>query len=246
VIAGYLWLIFIWLAIRPDLSRRTQTTEALFDERASQRLEFLDTLQSGPGTEQLVSSIESALDDIESHTNGFGKHDREIRSQLYAELQEQAHSAGAEMERELSLPATLLVGDRPELFAEVDRLRSEGDLRLTVLPPITAILLLFTIQASPIWLVACGPLFILFAQGVRRQEDARRIIADAIRIGSVQSSAATRFGEWMKYIPERVKELEVRIAQREHEKELDTMWFLREITESGRKASDTVVKTLSK
>jgi hypothetical protein len=226
---------------------RSQTMHEIagFDEHASRRLEFLQTLQLGPGAIHLANSIETGLNAIETHTDGFSKRDTEIRYQLLDELVDRARSAGIEIERELSLPATLLVGDRPELFAEVDRLQSEGELRLAVAPPVTAILVLCAVQASSMWLVAFGPVLILFGQGIRRRQDARRIIADAMRIGSVQSSAATRFDEWVEYVPQRVTQLEERIAQRERDSQLDTQWYLREISESGQQALETVVKNIS-
>jgi hypothetical protein len=226
---------------------RTQKTDDIadFEKRGGRRLEFLQTVQSGPGADHLTDSIEIGCDNIENQIDGYSNRDLKIKSQLYTELRERVHGAGIAIEHELSLPATLLVGDRPELFAEVDRLRSEGELRLTVIPPITAILILFAAQASPIWLVSCLPILILSVQGIRRQQDARRIIADAMRIGSVQSSAAARFDEWVKFIPERITELDARFAQREHESELEDRWFIREIGESGEKALKAVVKSLS-
>jgi hypothetical protein len=44
------------------------------------------------------------------------------------------------LELELNMPATLLLGKDadPQLFAEADRLKSERDLRLAVVPPLTA------------------------------------------------------------------------------------------------------------
>jgi len=53
-----------------------------------------------------------------------------------------------ESDRELSLPATLLVGEQPELFAEVDRLRAEGELRLAVVPPLLATIVLLAFEVS--------------------------------------------------------------------------------------------------
>jgi len=107
-----------------------------------------------------------------------------------------ANRAYSEARAELALPATLLVGKEPELFAEVDRLRSEGELRLAVIPPFVGLLVLLACNASAWYLVALGPVLALLDQGVRRMNSSRQLVADAKARGLVPSQALQRFRSW--------------------------------------------------
>jgi len=116
---------------------------------------------------------------------------RSIDAQRFTEMfQNRARAAGYEAERELELPAILLVGDQNELFAEVDRVRSEGQLRLAVVPPLVALIGLLAVEVSLWWLTALLAVVALIFQGSERDLDAKKSIADAIRIGRVPSSSS--------------------------------------------------------
>ena len=54
--------------------------------------------------------------------------DEVTRKAKIEQLDERAEAATYEAERELDLPATLLIGEKPELFAQVDRMASEAEL----------------------------------------------------------------------------------------------------------------------
>jgi tetratricopeptide (TPR) repeat protein len=91
------------------------------------------------------------------------------------------------VERELPLIRTLLLGERPELVGEIDRLQAEADLRITVAVPLAALVLYLALAASGGWLVALLPAFLLFAQGYKRQVDAGNLIAKALRVGKANA-----------------------------------------------------------
>jgi hypothetical protein len=97
------------------------------------------------------------------------------------------------LRRELDLPATLLVGEQPELFAEADRIGAESELRSAVVPPLMALAILLSIQASVLWLIALIPIAQLMVQAVRREDDARRLIGSALLFGRARSGAVERF-----------------------------------------------------
>jgi hypothetical protein len=112
-----------------------------------------------------------------------------------ARRQEEAHR---EAQRELDLPATLLVGDQADLFAEVDRVRAEGELRMAVLPPLVALGILLGNCVSLWWyllLPAAGA--VLFYQGIQRDIDAKKIISDAIGVGRVKAASVNKFSQWV-------------------------------------------------
>jgi len=113
------------------------------------------------------------------------------------ELRQREVSAEEEAQRELSLPATLLVGDRPELFAEVDRLRAEGELRLAVVPPMISLIILLAVSNSPLWILSIPLVVLLLVQGMRREADSRKIIADAIAFGRIDSPSLKKFATWV-------------------------------------------------
>ena len=109
-----------------------------------------------------------------------------------------AYIAVSEIELELSVPAILLVGKEPELFAEVDRLSAEGELRLSVIPPLLALTVVASLQGSPWWLVAVIPTLLLLYQGIAKDEDAQRTVAQAVERGLIQSAVLTRFRDWIE------------------------------------------------
>jgi hypothetical protein len=128
------------------------------------------------------------------------------------ELEERADGTRYEAERELDLPATLLIGERPALFAEVDRLRGEAELRVTVALPILSGIVLLAAKSTLWWLLASPLVLVLFIDGVRRDSDAKKIVADSIRLGRVPSSSIGRFSEWVDAIAASLEKAEARFA----------------------------------
>lgn len=117
---------------------------------------------------------------------------------LEAQLADRFEEASREAQRELDLPATLLVGDQMGLFAEVDRVRAEGELRMAVLPPLVALGVLLGHCGSAWWYLLIPAALLLFYQGIQRDFDAKKIISDAIWMERVQASSVTKFSQWVK------------------------------------------------
>lgn len=123
----------------------------------------------------------------------------------YEQLDTRAAEASTELEQEVNLPATLLVGEKPQLFAEVDRLRAEGELRLAVVPPLYALCILLAVEQSAYWLIAVVPIVLLLLQGIQREADSRKIIADSIAHGEVPSSSLSKFRAWIEALPDAIE-----------------------------------------
>jgi len=158
-----------------------------------------DRLDSGePTHEGLRAGWYKARSTLEEQRGQLGSQEYE---RLELELRERANRADSEAGRELELPSTLLVGDRPELFAEVDRLRAEGDLRMTVVLPLVALTILFAVLQSPFFLLALVPIYGLLVQGIRNTAEARKTIADAITYGRVPSPSVKKFDAWVETLP---------------------------------------------
>lgn len=134
--------------------------------------------------------------------------------QLLSELDNRASTTLRERARELDLPAILLVGDQSELFAEVDRLRAEGELRLAVVLPLLALTVFLALNGSLWWLAMLPAMAALWIQGIRREDDAKKSTADAIRLGRVPSSAAGKFEEWVNDLPNRIASVEEQAPKR--------------------------------
>lgn len=112
-----------------------------------------------------------------------------------------ADRAIVEARAELSFPATVLVGKEPEIFAEVDRLRSEGEFRVAAVPPLIALVLVTVASTGSRWyFAALVPVLALLDQGVRRLRNSRELVADAKARGLVPSLALERFRNWTEAI----------------------------------------------
>lgn len=127
-------------------------------------------------------------------------------------LSEDVNLYYVETYRELELPATLLVGDRDDIYAEVDRLRAEGELRIAVVPPLTALLVLLGIVESAWWLSALAGVAVLAWQGTGRIDDSRRVIRDFFEVGGGNSPALGRFKD---RIDRRKKDVDSALAEGE-------------------------------
>jgi hypothetical protein len=152
------------------------------------------------GSEQVKERYEAALSNIETAAPDMPGPD--LPQRFAKELTDRAIAADDEAVRELGLPATLLVGKQPQLFAEVDRLRAEGELRLAVVPPLAATTVLLAVLQTPpwehlLWFVALLAVFPLYFQGIRREQDSKKLIADAIDVGQIEAPSLTKFDAWL-------------------------------------------------
>jgi hypothetical protein len=120
----------------------------------------------------------------------------EAHGALYLELEERARAFGFAARRELELPGTLLLVGEPDLFAEADRLSAEGELRLTVTAPITALIVLFSIQESPYWLAGLLAVLVLAYQGEQRTTASLRLTEQSFAFGRSELPSAKRFATW--------------------------------------------------
>lgn len=146
---------------------------------------------------ELLDTIKATAERGERLITAKGVRPGSATAKLAEELDRRADQAIGEVQRELDLPATLLVGKQSELFAEVDRLRAEGELRMAVVPPLIGLTALLTCKASAWWLFLILALVTLAAQGLQKELDSRKLIADATRIGRVESSSVSKFAKWV-------------------------------------------------
>ncbi len=115
----------------------------------------------------------------------------------------------------MTLPANLLVGDQPELFAEVDRLRSESELRLIAVPPLFALMVFLSVAMSPVWLAVAPLIAVLAIQGTQRYEESTGTVANAAYFDKLRLVSIASYRDWVQQMapsqpelsPEVVREL---------------------------------------
>ena len=195
LIAGYLWLIFLWILIKPDIHKRpnNEVAAAVYDlakdagpiwiglgvgvaayliGSVSQALsplighkalpEIAEAVWGRvprPGTGKLVpipefNLMQAELEEAERKVGGaFASPRRKVPNPEYLRVLDYANAVSRRLNAELDLPATLLLTEPgrepdPQLFSEADRLKAERELRLAVVPPLSA-LAIFLAGISP-------------------------------------------------------------------------------------------------
>jgi hypothetical protein len=88
---------------------------------------------------------------------------------------------------ELDTARFRLLSEEKDLFHEVDRLSAEGEFRLAVTPPLTAVVAVLAATASLLWLLALLPLGVLVMLGLMRQEQSGDRIVYAIRAAKIRT-----------------------------------------------------------
>jgi hypothetical protein len=227
LVGGYLWLVFGWLVIRPDLDAKPH------ERLLAALLDLCDRV--GPVTMALALSVAAYLvgaiseelagwvvgwvfvgmgasrsvlsKDLQRRIQEIVRQAETLihartdlaeseRSQMDWSLRVRLGEAEQELREELKLPATLLVGQRSELFAHVDRLRAESELRVSVALPLIALAGLLVVTESAAYGLVVPLVLLLARQGVRRQLEGRKVIADAITVGRIDSPSLVRFAAW--------------------------------------------------
>jgi tetratricopeptide (TPR) repeat protein len=216
LVSGYLWLAFFLLAFDGDLPTRGDPggLEPLFALAEGLSVLGIATVTGiaaylvGSAVQELLKLLARLLSqrplygEAGIRTSAAGRNDVRdavrIRVQgIKRELFQVALSPGekgideeptAEMvERELPLIRSLLLGERPEFVGELDRLKAEADLRVTVAFPLLAFAIYLTLEGWPAWLGLVVPAGLLLIQGVQRQLEAGDMLAKALRIGQADA-----------------------------------------------------------
>jgi tetratricopeptide (TPR) repeat protein len=217
LISGYLWLLFLFLAFHDDLPHKhtvDPTLRPVFDLGGALSAVGIATV-SGVAAYLIGSSIQElwkllarllpgkpVYGEAGTHMSGTGRQDvlrafttkrEEIRRKLFqvavtpGEKGVDSEPSLSEVEREMPLIRTLLLGQHPELIGELDRLQAEADLRIAVGMALLPLSVFLAFEVSRNWLLALIPALLLLLQGYQRQLDAGDLLAKAMRIGRVSS-----------------------------------------------------------
>jgi hypothetical protein len=224
LVAGYLWLFAAWLIVKPDVNTRpreglAQTVYDLGHDMGHVALAvavgFVAYLV-GAASQTLSEFIEGRVARLPAEPPG-GRAIEEIRGEAVARWENAqigrevtpdeaqypnavgsiARRAMQEAAEEVNLPGILLVGEKPSLFAEVDRIRAEAELRLAVFPPLVALVAIASVRGSLWWLFGLLFVFVVLLDGLDKAAKSRKLIIDAINGGVINSPATERFRAWV-------------------------------------------------
>jgi tetratricopeptide (TPR) repeat protein len=217
LISGYLWLVFFFLAfhgVLPTHQSADPTLKPLFDLGRDLSALGIATVTGvaaylvGSAAQEVLKLIATVppgsplYAEAGTHLSSTGKADvgsavrlrvQAIQRSLYqvalspGEKGVDGEPSSKAVEGDLPLIRTLLLGEYPDLVAELDRLQAEADLRITVAVPIVALVVLFCFEVSPFWLLALILAGGLLAQGYKRQVEVGDLLAKALRIGKVDA-----------------------------------------------------------
>ena len=175
----------------------------MITQGASSPPEVLDEVEqlAGDVREIISPALARARAFVQANEEAFSERETAIR------FSERLISLLRDVRRELDLTATLLVADQPLLFAEVDRVRAEAELRLAVVPPLIAVAVV--LGATWSWWFALGiPVsIVLGGDGLAKQQEGRSLIRDAIVREKASSNAVRQFESWLDASPLHVHEV---------------------------------------
>jgi hypothetical protein len=117
---------------------------------------------------------------------------REIRSERNKFLAEAERGLFDRIRGELDLIERRLIGERKELYAESDRLRSESEFRLALAPPLFVLAVALALTESYWYGFGVFVAVILYWQGVRRIEQRNDLLIDALVLDRVKSPTVER------------------------------------------------------
>ncbi len=247
--AGYLWLVLLWIVIRPNLATRptNEIAGAVWDLGKAAGPIWVGLAVGivayliGSVSQVLSPALNWALDKVwqaayrfvigTEKTDGsrpkrarslprvfvnyhrdpvdkfyflavhrmyeyqfLDEHDQRPNYEEYAS--NRAKEARAGLLEETKLPATLLLGQEPQLFTEADRLKAESQFRLAIVPPLVAIVIFAACNLSLWWLLTMVPILILLWQSHLRNLDYRYLMFGAVERGMVKSESLDEIKRW--------------------------------------------------
>ncbi len=191
--AGYLWLVFAWLAWGDRLPNKTRATGTLG------RLYELEPVLSGVGivavltvAAYLVGSIAVDLQNwlgrpLEGPNPSspvplplaFARGGYRILRAAIADDMAAIEAAWNVLRRRDVIKARLM-DLSPAAFAELDRLDAEATFRMALWPPLTALIVLLVVEESDWWFVALALPLLIIAQWISRRRRANSVLATAV------------------------------------------------------------------
>jgi hypothetical protein len=109
---------------------------------------------------------------------------------------------------ELDLVMTRLLGEQDEMYGLIDRLRTEAELRVALIPPIIALATVGVVRGSLLWALLLLLAPVLYWQAKSRNQRANSTILDALALERVVAPTLERFVRAAEVEPERAGHVE--------------------------------------
>jgi hypothetical protein len=242
--AGYLWLIFLWIVLKPDLATRptNEIAGAVYDLGKSAGSLWIGIAIGvvayligsvsqimSPALSASLSGIWEALYAhyeirqlegkrlpkafVNYHRDPVDKYDLEAAGKYSRSpprdeegefvdtdqiIGNRGYMARVGIRQEIKLPATLLIGKEPQLFTEADRLKSESQFRLAIVPPLAVITIYISGSLSFWWALLLFPIIILLWQSHTRSLEYRYLMLGAIERGIIVSNSLEAMKNWVE------------------------------------------------
>jgi hypothetical protein len=243
--AGYLWLVLLWIWLKPDLAARptneiagsiydlgraagpiwvglavgiaayligavsqvlspplARTTKFAWDtaeqlvDRLHKRFKWIPPLPMSKTRSPLARYSDKAVEQGIKYLRRNAERERseeEIEKLVRAQVANLADEALFEIDRDVSLPATLLLAKESLLFTEADRLKAENQFRLAIVPPLTAATAFLWCSSSNWWLLSLIPISILLSQSHIRSLEYRNLMYGALERNLIESDSVDMF-----------------------------------------------------
>lgn len=208
LVAGYLWLVLLWILNRPDIHNRPANAVAATVYDLAKDVGPIWTALGASVAAYLIGSVSQALSSVLSQVvsavlpmfpveawrfDDLGEVARKYVGprtggrveRLGSTLDLQFECARKGLQRELALPTQALLMSKTaapdiQLFGEVDRLRAERELRLAVVPPLLAVVLFIGWNQSHWWWLMTIPLAVLLVQAHERDVAFRAVVTEGM------------------------------------------------------------------
>jgi hypothetical protein len=119
---------------------------------------------------------------------------------------------------ELRVIERRLIGDQPDLYAEAVRLRSEGELRSAITPPLAALTIVLASSVGPWWValtvlgIGLAVVAVLWELGHRRRRASNDLLVEALALDRVAAPTIDR----MHANAEKVRAAKTRLERASH------------------------------
>jgi chromosome segregation ATPase len=155
--------------------------------RASFEIEMRQIEPQRTELEVAQADFEKKRMDFEAREQNFDNQRREFEKTRQRFLFSIEGPLAHRVEQELDLVAFRLVSDKPELFAEYDRIRSEAQFRMSIIPPLFALVGVLSLISSQFWVMTLLGLGFFYRQAYHKSQAAGDRLADALALGKVQA-----------------------------------------------------------
>lgn len=114
--------------------------------------------------------------------------------------------------REMGRIRARLMAEQTALYGEHDRIQSEAEFRVTIVPPLVFFVVTVALSVHPLWLLALAPLGLLLYQANGLRSQAGQVLVAAVTSGKVKSPYLENLEAEIQQVVEENKQAAERLA----------------------------------